>query len=789
MLHGLSFEPAAAPAARLLLVWALTVPSVAAQAAMEESGGVTAMEEMVVVGRRLSQADDAIGLDKVSNTVAVTREALLSAPAGISGLKMLEGLPGFNVQTDGALGLYEFGNSVTVRAFNLTQIGFVLDDIPMGRSDAFGGSPIFRYVDNENLGAVVASPGAGDVSLPSYASLGPIVQYQTTTPGDEFSALVSQAFGDDELNRSFVKLETGRIGGFSAYLSRSKTDSELWRGAGSIDREHWEGKAVYAFDEGTSLTFQFVYNDFYDFDSPSFNAATYESDVPDLGGATGRDRGYIGFVPDLGFGPDVAYQNSGYTYYYLDRINIREDILYGLTFKSAVSNSADVSVTAYFEDKDGFGVSPEAYGSAFARYDDQVAAGLPVTAPRGVQYGLSTVGGERTGAVARVGWDLGIHRLEAGVWVEEDDYDRTQLRLNKEGGNPTGRVLYDEVAYFRRDYSSLRETTQVFLKDTISFDRLTVEVGIKSLNIDFELSGYRDYDDYALSDGSPGYGPQSVDADYSENFLPMLGAVYQLDRYNQLFASYSQNFALPRGADDVFSVATSVVVPAPDGEESANYEIGYRTNRPTFNAAAALFYTEFDNRLQSFTVPLAGSAGGVESYFQNVGGVESYGLELTGQWKPEFLSGKAYFSGNLTYNETEFQDDYQVYDASSADQLRTVAISGNELPDSPNLLVTLGFTYEPFPWLVANLTGRYVGERYSNFVNTEEMESYTVWNAYVDLGDGAGFGPFNNVKARVNVDNVFDEDVLAFTFTSTESNAFFRPLNPRTVQVSITAEL
>jgi iron complex outermembrane receptor protein len=47
----------------------------------------------------------------VSNTVAVTRKAL-SAPAGISGRKMLKQLPGFNVQTDGALGLYEFGNSV-----------------------------------------------------------------------------------------------------------------------------------------------------------------------------------------------------------------------------------------------------------------------------------------------------------------------------------------------------------------------------------------------------------------------------------------------------------------------------------------------------------------------------------------------------------------------------------------------------------------------------------------------------------------------------------------------------
>lgn len=153
-------------------------------------------EEIVVSGRRVSTADNAIGLNSVSNSVGVTREALLSAPAGISGLKMLETLPGFNVQTDGALGLYEFGNSVTVRAFNLQQIGFVLDGIPMGRSDAFGGSPIFRYVDNENLGRVQASPGAGDVSQPAYASLGPIVEYHSIDPSDEFSVTISQSLGE-----------------------------------------------------------------------------------------------------------------------------------------------------------------------------------------------------------------------------------------------------------------------------------------------------------------------------------------------------------------------------------------------------------------------------------------------------------------------------------------------------------------------------------------------------------------------------------------------------------------
>jgi len=166
-------------------------------------------DDILVSGRRVSESSEAIGEDRVTNTVGITREALLSAPSGISGLKMLESLPGFNVQTEGSLGLYEFGNSVQVRAFNLDQIGFLVDGIPTGRSDPFGGSPVFRYVDNENLGLVEASPGAGDVSLPSYSSLGPIVQYRSITPQDRPGVFVAQTFGESDLRRTFVPRARG----------------------------------------------------------------------------------------------------------------------------------------------------------------------------------------------------------------------------------------------------------------------------------------------------------------------------------------------------------------------------------------------------------------------------------------------------------------------------------------------------------------------------------------------------------------------------------------------------
>jgi len=65
-------------------------------------------------------------------------------------------------------------------------------------------------------------------------------------------------------------------------------------------------------------------------------------------------------------------------------------------------------------------------------------------------------------------WDTGANQLEAGAWIENDDYD------------------------------SLRETTQLFVKDTCRKldSKLAIEAGIKSLSIDYKLSGYRDFADY-----------------------------------------------------------------------------------------------------------------------------------------------------------------------------------------------------------------------------------------------------------------------------------------------------
>ncbi|MDP3495846.1 MAG: TonB-dependent receptor [Hyphomonadaceae bacterium] len=764
---------------------------------------------IVVQGRRLSQADEAVGLDSASAVVAVTRDALLSAPAGVSGLKMLESLPGFNVQTEGALGLYEFGNSVTVRAFNLQQIAFVLDGIPMGRSDAFGGSPIFRYVDNENLGSVVASPGAGDVAQPAYSSLGPIVEYHSIDPSTEFGGTVSVAWGDDKLRRSFVKLNTGQMGPVSAYVSRTKLDSNLSRGAGTIDREHAEAKVKVDLWDDAYIDFKWVYNDFYDFDSPSVTKAQYQAKTPCGNGLGGRDCGYSATLPPGTLGNVLEYNVPGYTYdttgWYMDRINVRTDSLYGATFYTPIGDAASVSVTGYYEEKNGWGSSPETYGtptsatSLYGRYTRQQQAGLQVTAPRGTAFGVTSLEGVRKGVVAKGEYEITNHKLEAGAWVENDEYSRFTRRVNHVGGLQSGAVLYNEVVYFWRDYETTRDTLQLFLKDTISLfdDKLKVELGVKSLSVDYSLDGYRNFNDFYRVSGAtvlPGWGPQSVGETYEKNFLPMVGAVWSVTPNEQLFASYSQNYALPRGTDDIFSVAPNTVVstPNPAAEESENIEVGVRTTRGELYGSVAAYYTTFDNRIESYAVPLAGQTGATETYYQSVGGVKAYGLELTGAWRPDFFNDQLYFNGTLTYNKTTFQDDVPDFANTIAvtrcASATVLCLSGKTLPDSPEWIVSAGMTWEPTDWIVANISAKYLSERYSNFINTETIPGYPVVTAYVDFGTGDGDGPLGRFKARLNVDNVFDEDKLAFISSSIAGTASFRPLNPRTVSVSLTAD-
>ncbi len=289
----------------------------------------------------------------------------------------------------------------------------------------------------------------------------------------------------------------------------------------------------------------------------------------------------------------------------------------------------------------------------------------------------------------------------------------------------------------KEDFESERKTLQFTVKDTIGFsdERFNLDFYVKLLSVDYSMDGCRNPGDY-INHRQP-----SVSETYEDYFLPQIGLVYRIDSRNQIFASYSENMAFPRGADDVFAAA-SPAAPAPSPERAKNVALGIRGNHSTFNASLAGYFTRFDDRLQSFSSPVPGSTTN-ETFFQNVGAVDAYGVESSGQWKPQRLGGRIYFNANVDYNVLKFTDNYASLD-----------ISGNDVPNFPRWVVQSGITAEPATWAPVNVSARYLGKRYSAFTNEEHIGGYTLFNAYIDLGGG-----------------------------------FFRPGPDRTVQFTLTATL
>ena len=89
----------------------------------------------------------------------INRADLQQAVPGTSPLKTLEKLPGVSFQSADPFGSYEWSTRFSIRGFNQNQLGFTLDDIPLGDM-SYGnnnGLHISRAISSENIGRVAVS--------------------------------------------------------------------------------------------------------------------------------------------------------------------------------------------------------------------------------------------------------------------------------------------------------------------------------------------------------------------------------------------------------------------------------------------------------------------------------------------------------------------------------------------------------------------------------------------------------------------------------------------------------
>ncbi|MBL7896979.1 MAG: TonB-dependent receptor plug domain-containing protein [Crocinitomicaceae bacterium] len=199
----------------------------------------------------------------------------------------------------------------------------------------------------------------------------------------------------------------------------------------------------------------------------------------------------------------------------------------------------------------------------------------------------------------------------------------------------------------------------------------------------------------------------------TQEFIPGIGLTFVPNKNTTIFGGIHRGFAPPRIKDAISATGVPYQL---DAELSWNYELGARTNfAKGIEMEATLFYMDFANQI----IPVSESSGATGAGLVNGGRTEHYGAEVAIQINfHDYFKTKEriMLSLNTTYVNATFSSDRFLNDG---DEL--INVNGNKVPYSPELILNSVFRYESNIGLGTQINFTYVGEQYSDALNTTEM--------------------------------------------------------------------
>jgi len=659
-------------------------------------------------------------------------------PPGTSGQKILDRLPGVSVQSNDAFGANEESQSITLRGFDKSRLGYTLDGIPLGDNSYgnYNGLSIARALIAENLAGAELSQGIGSLGVASTSNLGGTIQYFSQDPSTEFGARASVTVGDDNQRRGYLRVDTGDLNGFSAYVSGVHQDSDMWAAPHQNQTtRQFNAKAVWnvgdhrfgafaATSRVSQANYAYLSKDMlrrglgYDW---NIYAPDWDRAVAAAYCAPGtRDAQKCAFSGGVNSIDDAYYQSRA----------LRDDNLYALDADLALGDTARLKLLGYHHENRGQGHwwapgQPSYPGTAQA---------LPISI-RSTNYTIN-----RQGITAALSWQWGIHELEAGLWYERNDhnvernfYYITGPFLDDAYLNHPDRRLFDQDFDIR--------TRQFYVQDRMRFldDRLTVDVGIKSPNTRMTAN--------AKPGTEASYASGTLTA--KESVLPQAGIGFKLSPNQELFASYSENIAafVGGGSGGPLQVSPESFAASAglEPEKSKTLEAGFRTFGEKYQASIAAYHVMFDNRLLSLnpcTSIEVGTRPECITRFINVGSVKSRGAELTFILKP--VDGLQWYNA-LSWNKTTYEDNYTSGGA-------IVPVAGKITVDTPQRMASSEISWNRDGYF-ASLRAKYTGKRNYTYTNDQSVAGVTTFDAGVGYSFGPGLG-LRDVKVSLNATNL-----------------------------------
>ncbi len=726
---------------------------------------------------------------------------------GVNPLKAIQTLPGVLFETADPWGNNEQNETLFVHGFNLQQLGYTFDDVPLGDQQYgnWNGLSVSRAVISENVSRVQFASGAAGLGVASTSNLGASIETYSSDPSKQRTFTLAQTLGSYDTTRTYARFDSGVVNGNAVYVSLLHHDAKAWDFNGHQRDDQFNAKFTHTGEKG-KLTAYLDYD---------IKVEPNEDSIVHVAGETSApytrpflypnyDAALAYLNPTTGAPPSTA--GSNFSNYH--SAAQREDVLTYLKYDYKISDDMSWSNQAYYHYNYGRGIVAGPINQAglpalFSVYypgpagetTDQASARLKAIfggtgwAVRTTEYLIN-----RTGLISTFKARLGDHNIEAGFWYEKEfsTQHRAWYPFTKANNDltpydiPEGKLFDQYYGRFNDDVLNVYVQDQWHITPA-----LTLQYGVKSMSQTGK--GYFPTNQKNLPTNTNPIVYPTGTIKTTENFLPQVGMVWDVTANDQVFADAQKNlrqFIVYGAGGSAWSQANQGAFDYFKGnvkpETSWTYEAGWRVHHnlsgpiSAFEGQLSVYHVDFQNRLLSISpTPVILSLVAGAAVLVNVGDVKTDGVDIAGT----VHFGKTWSLYNaLSYNRSLYQDDYM-------SGTTTIHTAGKKVPASPEWMNKTILSAN-FGNLDMQLSGDYVGKRYATYTNDLSVKGYFLTGLQAgyrfDLPESS---PLHYAKLSLNITNLGNIKTTSTLVVGAASGTYNTyPMAPRMTFVTLSAK-
>jgi iron complex outermembrane recepter protein len=653
------------------------------------------LQSVDIDGSRLNYFDN-LGGNEQTRTIDGETISTLMGTTSTNYYKSLQLLPSVNTETHDPYALTADQNILRVRGQlgdTFSRLSSTIEGIPFGVNVGNGGTGYL--LDKENITAVDFTTGI----TPSNKGLGfgttsGSLNLQLVKPKQQLGGTISLGGGTDSYKKVFVRFDSGKIDDtFNFFISTSTMKNDKWKGEGDITRKNVEAMGVIDLSNTTNIELFGSYNVF---DRYEYAPLTYLE-------TQALDSNY-----NKDYNTNITGNKFADAYYYDFYKQDFDEYFYYTALNTQIE---DLKIK----------FKPYTYGSEGTRYMGDSSKGI-------VKKML--IDQESYGADLSFEYPFYAGNLYGGWWYQEIETTPPPKMMQVYAIQSDGSLKYVSTGMLNDIEKRISNSPYVGYEKTL--EKTHFNVGLRYLMFDFPaVTGYNtaglsesSYED-AMNVTSGEKNGMKVDESSSNILLPSLMVDYKLDQNWKIGGGYAKNYANP-WQGPLWSVYNSnVAVFQAAGislqnlwdelklETSDNIELFTQYTNKNFTIKNTLFYGKYKNKQVTVYDPTLNL-----SYYKSDAKSRSMGMELEGSYS---FSQKVSLFASMYYNKFEFDDDILL---ATNSYLNT---KGNQIPDVAKVGAKLGVNFDFGNWSITP-TARYVGKRYGDAENTEEVDPYTVFD-------------------------------------------------------------